>query len=75
MSMIQVVKAIDESNAAIIRGFLENNGIHATYSPDINYRGRVNISATVYVSEEKYEEALKILKEQGLISSLENNNK
>ena len=67
--MVQIIRATDETNAAIIKGFLENNGIHATCAPNISNRGRVNISATVYVSEDKSEEALKLLKEQGLIVS------
>jgi hypothetical protein len=68
MSMIQIIKAPNETNAAIIKGFLENNGIHATYSSDVGARGRVNVSATVYVQEEKSEEAMRLLKEQGLIN-------
>lgn len=59
-------RAVNEVNAAIIVGFLKNVSIHASYSPNIGVKGRTP-SCEVYVQKDKLEEALKMLKEQGLI--------
>jgi hypothetical protein len=68
MSMIQIVRAVNEVNASIIKEFLENNGIRASYAPNSGRFGRV-ASCTVYCEEEKSEEAVALLKEQKLIES------
>ncbi len=65
--MIQIVTAPNEINAALIKGALENVGIHATYANNIGRYGHV-ASCVVYVSEDKSEEALKLLKELGLVN-------
>jgi len=73
MGMKQIVTANGEVNASVIKGFLENNGIQATLSIGNNVRSNALSSATmsylVFAPEEKAEEALKLLKEQGLITS------
>lgn len=66
MSMIQIVTTPNEVNASLIKGFLRSNGIEASYAPNTGKNGHV-ASCTVYCIEEKSEEALKLLKEQGLI--------
>ena len=66
--MKQIITSPNEINAALIKGFLENHGINATYANNTGKSGRV-ASCTVYVPEEKSEEALKLLKEEGLITS------
>ncbi len=67
MGMVQIVTAKDVANASIIKGFLESAGIAATYGPNFSgYVGHVP-SCIVFAPEEKAEEALKLLKEQGLI--------
>ncbi len=68
MSKIQIATTPHEMSAAIIKGFLENNNIPASYSPNISARGRSNISASVYVEEDKAVDALELLRKQGLIS-------
>ena len=72
--MVQIVTAAGIVNAQIIVGFLEGFGIHATYAPAVDsflWRGTSTpaTSQHVYVTEEKAEEALKLLKEEGLIVS------
>lgn len=73
--MIQIVTAAGEINASIIKGFLESNGIETSYGPG----GNVSILSTgggsmgsnqaqnIFVEDAKAEEALKLLKDQGLI--------
>ena len=73
--MIQIVTANGEVNASIIKGFLESAGIRATYGPS----GNISILASgggsigpnqpqnVFVEEEKAEEAMSLLKDQGLV--------
>ncbi len=73
MSMAQIVTAAGEVNASIIKGFLEGNGIKASFGPqgsigNTGSRGP-NQPQHVYVSEDTAERALKLLKEQGLIKS------
>ncbi len=74
MGMVQIVTAAGVVNAQIIVGFLENVGIHAKYAPAVDtllWKGTTSAvtSQHIYVSKEKSEEALKLLKEQGLITS------
>jgi len=74
MGMKQIVTAAGIVNAQIIVGFLEGANIHATFAPAVDsllWKGTTSAttSQSVYVSEEKAEEALKLLKEQGLITS------
>ena len=64
--MKQIVTTPNEMNASLIKGFLENLGIKASYAPNAGKHGQV-AACTVYCDEEKWEEALKLLKEQGLI--------
>ena len=68
--MVQIVTASGEVNASIIKEFLESVGIEAKYGPQGSGNkgsGGPNMPQTVYVPEEKAEEALKILKEEGLV--------
>lgn len=65
--MKQIITTPNEVNAALIKGFLEGYGIKASYAHNTGRNGRV-ASCVVYVPEEKAEEALILLKEQGLIS-------
>ena len=68
--MIQIVTASGEVNASIIKIFLESNGIRVSYGPESNPNlgsAGPNVPQTVYVEEGKSGEALKLLKEQGLI--------
>lgn len=67
MSMKQIVTTPNEINASIIKEVLKSNGIEASYAPNTGKNGHV-ASCTVYCVEEKFEEALKLLKEQGLIN-------
>ena len=69
--MIQIVTAAGEINASIIKGFLESNGIetkfgmgNTTHSRGV---GSPAMEQSVFVEEDKAEEALKLLKDQGLI--------
>ena len=66
MDVVQAVTTVDEVNAAIIKGFLESNGIKASYSPRMNRNGRAR-SCDVYMFEDKLAEATELLKKQGLI--------
>jgi hypothetical protein len=66
--MIQIVTASGEANASIIKGFLDGNGIKATFGPqgfiaNSGSRGS-NQPQNVFVEEDKAEEAMKLLKEQ-----------
>ena len=75
--MVQIVTTSSEINASIIKGFLESAGIKITYGPSGNISmlaaggGSMgpNQPQNVFVPKEKVEEALKLLKEQGLITS------
>ena len=64
--MVQIAMAANEANAVIMRDFLESNGIHTSYAPNTGRYGHA-LSCTVYCIENKSEEAVKLLKEQGLI--------
>jgi CheY-like chemotaxis protein len=66
--MIQIVTTPNEVNAALIKGFLENHGIQASYAPNVGKNGRV-ASCVVYCIENKKDEALELLKKEGLINS------
>ncbi len=66
MSMIQIVTTPDETNAALIKGFLTNHGIQASYAPNTGVRGHTPY-CTVYCEDTRSEEALRLLNEQGLI--------
>lgn len=68
MDMVQIVTTPNEINASLIKGFLENIGIRTTYANNFGRSGQV-AECTVYVPKEKLEEALRLLKEQGLITS------
>lgn len=74
MSFVQIVTAAGEVNATIIKGFLEGNGIKSSFGPEgrISYgmgsRGP-NQSQNIFVDEADAETALRLLKEQGLITS------
>lgn len=68
MAMIQIVTATNEVNASIIKGVLESNGIKASYAPNTGRNGHV-ARCTVYCQEDKVEEALKLLREEGLIDT------
>jgi hypothetical protein len=66
--MIQIATTPNEANAAIIKGFLENHGIQASYAPNMSRKGMI-ASCTVYCIENKKEEALELLKKEGLLTS------
>ncbi len=71
--MKQIVTASGIVNAQIIVGYLDGVGIHATYAPAVDsllWKGTTTAATSqhIYVSKEKAEEALKLLKEQGLIA-------
>lgn len=65
--MKQIATTPNEVNASIIKGLLESNSIKSSYASNTGRLGRV-ASCTVYCEESKSEEALKLLKEKGLIS-------
>ena len=69
--MIQIVTASGEINASIIKGFLESNGIEAKFGMGNNVHsngvGSSTMSQAVFVEEEKAEEAMALLREQGLV--------
>ncbi len=75
MAMVQIVTAAGEVNASIIKGLLESVGIEASYGPSGNIslmapRGGSmgpNQPQNVFVEEEKAEEAMALLREQGLV--------
>lgn len=70
--MDQIVTTPNEANASIIKSVLEEHGIKASYSDDMNRNAIGSIfimhSCTVYCEKGKKEEALRILKELKLIS-------
>lgn len=72
--MKQIANAADEMNASIIKGFLETHGIHSTFGPMSSGTNSgtsgPNRRQHVYVEEKDAEQALKLLKEQGLIDSV-----
>lgn len=69
--MVQIVTASGEINASIIKSFLESNGIKSSYGPEsmpnIGSAGP-NVPQTIYVDDDKSEQALRLLKKQGLIT-------
>lgn len=78
MAMVQIVTAAGEVNASIIKGLLESVGIEASYGPSGNISivnmlispiGSMgpNQPQNVFVEEEKAEEAMVLLREQGLV--------
>ncbi len=73
MEMVQIATAMGVVNAQIIVGFLESVNIRAKYAPAVDslmWKGATTATTSqhIYVSKEKAEEALKLLKEQGLIT-------
>jgi len=66
MGMKQIVTSPNETNAALIKGFLANHGIQASYAPNTGVKGHTAY-CTVYCEDTRSEEALKLLNEQGLI--------
>jgi hypothetical protein len=71
--MEQIVTSTNEINAAMIKGFLESRGIHATFGPAGNAGVGLGSAAAgqdqhVLVEPKNKEEALKLLREEGLIS-------
>jgi hypothetical protein len=71
--MRQIVTASDQTNAAIIRGFLESRGIRASFGPAGSVgltmgTGAAGQDQHVFVEEKDADEALRLLKEQGLIN-------
>ena len=64
--MNQIATALNEVNASIIKDFLISKGIQASYAANSGYQGHVS-SCTIYCIAGKEEEALKLLKEEGLI--------
>jgi hypothetical protein len=71
--MEQICQASGEINASIMKDFLEGNGIHSTCGPAGTnaYNGSAGSGQAylVFVMNEKKEEALKLLKEEGLIKN------
>jgi len=66
--MVQIAKTSNEVNASIMKDFLENNGIQASYSSN---GGRYGLTASciVYCDQAKSDESLKLLRDQKLITS------
>lgn len=72
MGMVQIVTASDVVNAEIIKGFLSGCNIEAKYGPRGSGNrgsGGPNMQQTIFVEEDQADEALKLLKVQGLITS------
>lgn len=71
MSMAQIATASGEVNASIIKGFLEGAGIEVKFGMANNIHsggiGSPTMSQSIFVTEEKVEEAVKLLKNVGLI--------
>ena len=72
--MTQIVTAPGEVNAQIVRDLLQSAGIHTTFGPadsPFSYYGTLgpNQAQNILVPKDKVEEAMKILKEEGLVKS------
>ena len=70
--MVQIATASGEINATIIKDVLESAGIHSTFGPAdtaFSYLGTLgpNQAQNILVPKGNKEEAMKLLKEEGLI--------